>query len=174
MLTRLVLLTTLVLSVVSAFAVADACGDVCAGDTPHCLEDSAGASCVECLDNSHCSVAGETCNDNVCGVEEPPADACDPACAEDQHCLEDSVGASCVECLDNSHCSTAGETCINNACGVEAPECNADDECDAGAACIKQQCTFVLRDIENVLTDGATSTLVKISNIAKILLGYFS
>ena len=119
---------------------ADACNRVAACDDPakpHCTDDSMG-TCVECTDNAHCTVDGESCNTNTgeCGDFSPctPGDAGDAECAANGDGLDFcSDGGLCAECIDDTHCTGFAN---EGTCDTVSLECRACEvggsDCDSG------------------------------------------
>ena len=118
--------------------------DECADPTPLCNTDD--NTCVQCLNESQCSLAAPVCDDGVC-VECLDDSACSgtlAACERDRR--------TCVQCTGNSHCidfldglapicDTSSNRCVqclgDGACGVSVPfcavgacvECRTNDDC---------------------------------------------
>ncbi len=142
---------------------ADACNRIAACEDPakpHCNDDSMG-TCVECTENSHCTVEGESCNPNSgeCGDFTPctPGDAGDAECAAngdgDDYCSE---GGVCAECIVNEHCTTTGEgTCDETSFECRACEVGGSD-CESGL-CGTRDDGECVPDGDVIRVDGANT-----------------
>ena len=116
---------------------ADACNRAVACDDaakPYCDDDSMG-TCVECTENLHCTVEGESCNpiSGQCTTE--VVVQCDPDDGGDATCAANSdVGdycsdaGACADCLVDDHCSANVAEAI---CGQDLLECRG---CEVGGS----------------------------------------
>tara|TARA_R110002096_G_scaffold259030_1_gene452548 strand:+ start:1865 stop:3139 length:1275 start_codon:yes stop_codon:yes gene_type:complete len=118
-------------------------------------------TCVECTENSHCTVEGESCNPNSgeCGDFTPctPGDAGDAECAAngdgDDYCSE---GGVCSECIVNEHCTTTGEgTCDETSFECRACEVGGSD-CESGL-CGTRDDGECVPDGDVIRVDGANT-----------------
>lgn len=121
---------------------ADACNRVAACDDPakpYCNDDSMG-TCVECTDNTHCTVDGESCNTNTGECVDGIVIPCTPGAGGDAECAANaegldycSDGGICAACLDNSHCTEFANAGICDATAFECRACDVGgDDCESG------------------------------------------
>jgi len=121
---------------------ADACNRVAACDDPakpYCNDDSMG-TCVECTDNTHCTVDGESCNTNIGECVDGIVIPCTPGAGGDAECAANaegldycSDGGICAACLDNSHCTEFANAGICDATAFECRACDVGgDDCESG------------------------------------------
>ena len=121
---------------------ADACNRVAACDDPakpYCNDDSMG-TCVECTDNTHCPVDGESCNTNTGECVDGIVIPCTPGAGGDEECAANaegldycSDGGICAACLDNSHCTEFVNAGICDATAFECRACDVGgDDCESG------------------------------------------
>lgn len=131
---------------------------ICVGDndcvgtdagTPACeINGDAGARCVECTKNTHCSGDKPVCDTKTDTCVQCTGEATNATleCKTGVLNLCDTTALSCVECLGNSNCSGAKPICDGKACRA----CKADAECgspgiclDTGACATDTQTVFV-------------------------------
>ncbi len=91
----------------------------CGGATPYCV----GESCVECMNDTHCTQAKPKCQGNVCMEADAP-----PECSGTTPHKNPTTGACCA-CLNDSHCN--GGKC--DGCACKAPE-TGNEVCDTCTA----------------------------------------
>lgn len=142
-----------------------ACGGVCIGARPHCLEPD--AVCVECLEDAHCGADRPLCNATTHACERCTSDAschsaeqvCDTAtgrcggCTTDAQCsgraatpVCDEASGQCVACTADTEATTCGlyschrttHTCTTTLRGsvVLCGDCQSDSECASSSVCV--------------------------------------
>ncbi|MEE2779792.1 MAG: hypothetical protein VYE15_04655 [Myxococcota bacterium] len=92
------------------------CNPACGGATPHCVN----SSCVQCIDDTHCTEAGATCNTQTGFCEGDGAQCADPT--------PYFKGGQCVECLNDGHCQVG-------TCNVQTGACSTEPGGDVCASC---------------------------------------
>jgi len=95
----------------------EACGG-CTAPTPFPAPD--GKSCYGCLNNSHCTVLGETCDvvgDHTCKRVEP-------VCGSRMECPPGS--GNCQECCEDADCPDDTGPCDNNVCVNQCWSCSCE------------------------------------------------
>ena len=144
---------------------ADACNRAVACDDaakPYCDDDSMG-TCVECTENLHCTVEGESCNpiSGQCTTE--VVVQCDPDDGGDATCAANSdVGdycsdaGACADCLVDDHCSANVAEAI---CGQDVLECRGcevgGDDCETGL-CGTNEEGVCIQPSEVIYVNGGT------------------
>ena len=127
----------------------DACNRAVACDdpaTPFCTDDSMG-TCVECTDNTHCTVDGESCDTRVGECTDEAIFTCTPGAAGDAACaaIEEagdycSDGDICVDCIVDDHCTENVAQGICDATLLECRGCDAEgDDCESGLCGTNEQ-----------------------------------
>lgn len=149
---------------------------------------SASGTCVECVDNDQCTVAGEhcdldthacvsaQCDDRAKNGSETDVDCggvdCGP-CQNDLHCILAAdclsgfcAGKSCAACAASTECQT-DQYCdlATGACVADKPDgqgCSADPECEhghcSGGVCCDVDCAGDCESCSAADTGGANGT----------------
>jgi len=152
---------------------AAATGGICSGATPVC--DSVSGSCVECVQNSQCPIAGKgfcvasTCQDcnaalaSAGGVDGGASDGgssdggVTPVCFGSTPVCASSgpMVGQCVQCMSNTDCS--GITPICDASNTCVP-CTSDTQCTTGpGVCMSHQDGRCASDAETIYVKNSSS-----------------
>lgn len=110
----------------------------CQGDAEHPYWNDTFCACVACIDSTHCSGAGESCNGNgECTVCQTLCDSSTPNTC--QGATPYCISGCCSECIGTVDCPS-GEVCLEGFCGVP-PDCSTDPSiCPSGLVCEGGMC----------------------------------
>ncbi len=145
---------------------ADACNRVmeCSDPAkPYCNDDSMG-TCVECTDNSECTVDGESCNTNSGECVDGDVIPCSPGAAGDSECAAKDVGLDfcsdggiCAECLVDVDCSGFANEGVCDSVNFECRACEVGgSDCESGL-CGTRDAGECVATADVIRVDGANT-----------------
>mgnify|MGYP003633217750 FL=1 len=145
---------------------ADACNRVmeCSDPAkPYCNDDSMG-TCVECTDNSECTVDGESCNTNSGECVDGEVIPCTPGAAGDSECAAKDVGLDfcsdggiCAECLVDVDCSGFANEGVCDSVNFECRACEVGgSDCESGL-CGTRDAGECVATADVIRVDGANT-----------------